>query len=168
MALSCQQAEEWIEQALEGSLSPRHERQLRRHLEMCPRCRQRYARECRAVEALRSLPPGKAPAGLPERVMAALPKISPRILGRLAEVLRHAAVDADLRRRLRENPHAALLAMHIALPPGMRIEVVAEQPAPLPTPGVLYLPLPETPLAIEEVEERLAAMGLGALFGFWW
>jgi hypothetical protein len=50
----------------------------------------------------------------------------------------------------------------------MRVEVVSEMPAPLPTPEVLYLPLPESPLELQEVEQRLAAMGLGPLFGFWW
>lgn len=168
MVLSCQQVEEWIEKAMEGLLDTRQERALIRHLEECPRCRRRYEREKCAVEALRLLPLEEPPAGLPERVLAALPTISPRLLTRLADALRRAAVEPDFRRRLQENPQAALLSMHIALPPGLRVEVVPGPSAPLPTPEVLYLPLPESPLAIEEMEQRLAAMGLGALFGFWW
>jgi anti-sigma factor RsiW len=168
MALTCQQAEEWIEQSLEGNLAPRDERSLQRHLQECARCRQRYCQEKRAADSLRSLPTAGPPAGLCERVMASLPSVSPRLLGRLAGVLQRAAADADLRQRLRENPHGTLLAMHIALPPGMRVEVVSEQPAPLPTPTALYLPLPEAPLQIAELEQRMAAMGLGPLFGFWW
>jgi hypothetical protein len=100
--------------------------------------------------------------------MGALPAISPHLLGRLAEVLRRAQVDPELRRRLIENPYAALLAQHIALPPGLRVEVVSSLPAPLPTAEVIYLPLPESPLQLQEIEQRLAAMGLGPLFGFWW
>jgi anti-sigma factor RsiW len=168
MAISCQQAAEWIEQALDGTITPRHERLLNRHMQKCPRCRERYELEKRAVEALRAVPAAAVPADLPHRVLASLPDLSPRLLGRIADVLRRAAVDVDIRRRLRENPTATLLSMHIALPPGMRIEVVSEQPAPLPTADTLYLPLPEVPLAIEELDQRLAAMGLGPLFGFWW
>lgn len=168
MALTCQQAEEWIAQLVEGTLPSRQEGKVRHHLEGCPRCRQRYEREKRALDGLRALPRAEAPPGLEERVMAALPAVSPRLLGRVAEVLRRASFDADLRRRLRENPHAALLSQHIALPPGIRLEVVSEFPAPLPAADVIYLPLPEAPLQLQELEQRLAAMGLGPLFGFWW
>jgi hypothetical protein len=168
MALTCQQAEELIEQLLEGTLSPRQEGVLKRHLGECARCRQRYEHERLALACLRALPPEEAPAGLVERVMDTLPTTSPELLGRLAGVLRRAQVDADLRRRLRENPYAALLSQHIALPPGLRVEIVSELPAPLPTSEVIYLPLPESPLELQEVEQRLAAMGLGPLFGFWW
>lgn len=168
MAASCQQVAEWIEQALEGSLPPRQERELQRHLESCAHCRQRYQREELAMKALRLLPSQEPPADLNERIMAALPQVSPRLLGRLAGVLHQAGQDPNLRRRLREQTQATLLSLHIALPPGLRIEIVSQQPAPLPTPEVLYLPLPETPLEFEELEQRLAAMGLGALFGFWW
>lgn len=168
MALSCSQAEERIEQALEGTLTPREARQLQRHLDTCPRCRQRYHKERRAVEALQALPQQDAPADLVQRVMAELPDLSPQLLGRIAEVLRRAVTDPDLHRRLQESPRAVLLAHHVALPPGMRIEIVPEHPAPLPTTEVLYLPLPEAPLQLEELDQRLAAMGLGSLFGFWW
>jgi hypothetical protein len=168
MALTCQQAEELIEQRLEGTLPSRQQNVLERHLEKCARCRRRYERERLAVEGLQALPAEEAPAGLVERVMGALPTMSPRLLGRLAEVLRRAHVDADLRRRLRENPYATLLAQHVALPPELRVEIVSELPAPLPTAEVIYLPLPESPLELQEVEQRLAAMGLGPLFGFWW
>lgn len=168
MARSCYDAEQLIERALDGTIAPRQERQLQRHLARCQRCRQRYARQQRALEAMMALPPPEPPTDMPQRVLAALPALSPRLLGRLAEVLRRAAADPDLRRDLRTNPHRTLLSMHVALPPGLRVEVVSQQPAPLPTPEVLYLPLPETPLQLEQMEERLAAMGLGALFGFWW
>ena len=168
MALTCQQAEQWIEQFIEGALAPRDERSLQRHLDGCPHCRERYRREKLAVGSLHAVSAPEPPAGLCDRVMASLPNLSPRLLGRLAGVLQNAAADADLRRRLRENPHATLLAQHVALPPGIRVEVVSELPAPLPTPEVLYLPLPEAPLQIAELERRMAAMGLGSLFGFWW
>lgn len=168
MSFSCGQAREWIEQALDGTITPREQKHLDRHLEACERCRQRYALQQRAVEALDALPHEDPPADLPERVVRDLPDLSPRILARLANVLRTAIDDPDLRQRLREKPQATLLSMHIALPPGMRVEVVPEQPAPLPTQEVLYLPLPEQPLRIEEMEQRLAAMGLGTLFGLWW
>ncbi len=168
MALTCQQAEELVEQLLEGQLPSRQEGKLRRHLESCPHCRRRYERERRAIDGLRALPRGAPPPGLVERVMGALPAVSPHLLGRVAEVLRRASVDADLRRRLRENPYGALLSQHVALPPGIRLEVVSEVPAPLPAAGVIYLPLPEVPLQVQELEQRLAAMGLGPLLGFWW
>ena len=168
MALTCQQADELIEQLLEGALPPQRQGALERHLGECARCCRRYEQERLAVAALGALPVEKAPAGVVERVMGALPAISPRLLGRLAEVLRRAHGDADLSRRLRENPYGTLLAQHIALPPGLRVEVVSTLPAPLPTPEVIYLPLPESPLQLQEVEQRLAAMGLGPLFGLWW
>lgn len=168
MAITCQQAEELIEQSLEGTLPARQEGALERHLGECARCRRRYEQERSAFAALRALPAEPVPAGLVERVMGALPAVSPHLLGRLAEVLRRAQVDADLRRRLHENPYAALLSQHIALPPGLRVEIVSEMPAPLPTSEVIYLPLLESPLQLQEVEQRLAAMGLGPLFGFWW
>ncbi len=168
MALTCRQVEEWIEQWVEGTLARRDERDLQRHLAACPHCRARCRRERLAGEALRALPAQVPPAGLGAQVMASLPGLSPRLLGRLAAILQSAAADADLRRRLRENPHATLLSLHVALPPDIRVEVVSEQPAPLPTPKVLYLPLPEAPLQLAELEQRMAAMGLGPLFGLWW
>lgn len=168
MALSCHDIDELIERGVEGMLAPREEQRLQRHLAGCDRCRRRYRLECRAMNGLNALPRPEPPADMPERVLAALPPVSPRTLGRLADLLRRAALDPDLRRRLREAPRATLLAERIALPPGVRVEVVSEQPAPLPTSEVLCLPLPEVALELEEVEERLAAMGLGALFGFWW
>jgi anti-sigma factor RsiW len=168
MSFSCQQAREWIEQALDGTIIPREEKNLRRHLEGCPRCRELYALEKRSLEALQALPRAEPPADLPERVLQALPDMSPKTLGQLAKVLQSATTDAELRGRLQGNPQATLLSMHITLPPGMRVEVVPEQPAPLPTQEVLYLPLPTEPLLLQELEQRLAAMGIGALFGLWW
>ncbi len=167
MALSCRQVQEWIEQALDGTLDLRHERPFRRHLQRCVHCERQYRLERLAVEGLRSLPEVDLPAGLTQRVMAALPDFAPQLLGRLAEVLQQAMLDDDLRRRLREDPQGTLFSLRVALPPGVRVEVITEQPAPLPTAGVLYLPLPEKPLRLEEMEQRLAAMGLGPLFGFW-
>ncbi len=168
MAFTCQQLDELIERAVEGELDSRQARALERHLDECERCRRRYEREKRAAAALRTMPEVPVPAGLVERVMAALPAVPLSLLSRLAKVLQRAAYDLDLRRRLRENPQAALLSLHITLPPGMRVQVVSTQPAPLPTAAVLYLPLPEVPLRLEEKEQRLAAMGLGSIFGFWW
>ena len=168
MALTCQQAEELIEQCLENALPSSQQGVLDQHLEKCDRCCRRYTRERLAIKGLQALPAEEAPAGLVERVMGALPAMSPRLLGRLAEVLRRSQVDGDLRRRLRENPYATLLSQHVALPPGLRVEIVSELPAPLPTAEVIYLPIPESPLQLQEVEQRLAAMGLGPLLGFWW
>ncbi|MBN1483606.1 MAG: zf-HC2 domain-containing protein [Chloroflexia bacterium] len=168
MAVSCQQAADWIENALEGTLSPRHARELQDHLRECSRCRQRYRQETLAVKSLALMPHPDPPADLAERVMEALPPVSPRLLGQLAAVMQRAALDDDLRRRLRQNPQPTLLSMGVALPPGVRVEIVSEQTAPLPSKEVLYLPLPEAPLQLQELEQRLAAMGLGALFGLWW
>lgn len=176
MASSCQQTDEWFDQSLEGTLSPRDARELRRHLDDCPRCRRRFEREQRAVFALHALTAecdavSADVAGRVGAVMDRLPAISPQVLGQVAQVVRQAtgpAADADLRRRLRADPRGTLEALGLALPPGLRIEAVAEWPAPLPTPDTLVLPLPDIPLQIQEVEERLAAMGLGSLFGVWW
>lgn len=168
MVTSCRQVEEWIEQALAGTLTPHQERAFHRHLQECCRCRQRYEREKRAVAGLQSLERVEPPADFASRVMAALPAVSPKLLSQVAAVLRQAEGDLELRRRLRENPRSALLSMRVALPPSLRVEVTSAQPAPLPTAETFYLPLPEVPLRLEEQEQRLAAMGLGALFGFWW
>jgi anti-sigma factor RsiW len=168
MTIPCQQASDWLDQALEGTLSPREERSWRRHLEECPRCRQRFDLAKRAFDALRCLPDVEPPADLPQRVVDALPSVSPQTLGQIAEVVRRAAADPDLRRRLRTDPEGALRALKVALPAGLRVEVVAKVPAPLPTPQLLYLPLPEAPLQLEALEERLAATSLGSLFGLWW
>jgi anti-sigma factor RsiW len=168
MTIPCQQASDWLDQALEGTLSPRDERAWRRHLEECPRCRRRFELAKRASDALRCLPDVEPPADLPQQVMSALPSISPQALGQIAGVVRRAAQDPDLRRRLRADPESTLRALQVDLPAGLRVEVVTETPAPLPTPQLLYLPLPEAPLQLEALEERLAATSLGSLFGLWW
>jgi len=168
MTIPCQQADDWLDQALEGTLPPRDEQAWQRHLEECPRCRRRFDLAKQALAALRCLPDVTPPAGLPHRVMDALPGISPQALSQIAAVLRRAAADPDLRRRLRADPQGTLQALNVAPPAGLRVEVTAEMPAPLPTPQLLYLPLPEAPLQLEALEERLAATSLGALFGLWW
>ena len=168
MTIHCQQADDWLDQALEGTLSHRDEQAWRRHLEECPRCRQRFDLIKRASDALHGLPDVEPPADLPRRVMEALPSISPQVLGQIAGVVRRAAADSDLRRRLRADPEGTLRMLKVALPAELRVEVVAEMPAPLPTPHLLYLPLPEAPLQLEALEERLAATSLGSLFGLWW
>ena len=168
MTISCQQASDWLDQALEGTLSPRDQQAWQRHLQECPRCRRRFELARRAYDALRCLPAVEPPPGLTQRVMSALPAVSPQTLGQIAAVVQRAAADPDLRRRLRAEPEATLRALSIALPPGLRVEAVAEMPAPLPTAQALYLPLPEAPLQLEALEERLAASGLGSLFGLWW
>lgn len=168
MTISCQQASDWLDQVLEGTLSPRDLRAWQRHLEECPRCRRRFELAKRALDALSGLPDVEPPADLPQRVVKALPGVSPQALGQIAGVVRRAAADPDLRRRLRADPEGTLEALKIALPAGLRVEVVAELPAPLPTPQLLYLPLPEAPLQLEALEERLAATSLGSLFGLWW
>ena len=168
MTIPCQQASDWLDQALEGTLSPRDEHAWRRHLEGCPRCRRRFELAKRALDALRCLPDLEPPADLPQQVVDALPGISPQTLGQIAGVVQRAAADPDLRRRLRADPEGILQTLNVALPAGLHVEVVAEMPAPLPTPQLLYLPLPEAPLQLEALEERLAATSLGSLFGLWW
>lgn len=173
MASSCQQAEEWFEQVLEGTLTARQERDLRRHMDDCPRCRRRFGLEQRAVDALQTLRTARdeiplPAAGLPSQVMAALPDLSPQVLGEVARIVRQASTNAALRHRLQIDPRGTLVALGVALPPTLSVEAVAEWPAPLPTANTLYLPLPEAPLQVEAFEERLAAMGLGAMFGMWW
>ena len=168
MTIACQQASDWLDQALEGALSPRDRQAWQRHLDECPRCRRRFELARRAADALGCLPDVEPPADMPQRVLSALPAVSPQALGQIAAVVQRAAADPDLRRRLRADPHATLRAMSVALPAGLRVEVVAEAPAPLPTAQVLYLPLPEAPLQLEALEERLAATSLGSLFGLWW
>ena len=168
MTIHCQQADDWLDQALEGTLSHRDEQAWRRHLEECPRCRQRFDLIKRASDALSCLPDVEPPADLPRRVMEALPSVSPQVLGQIAGVVRRAAADSDLRRRLRADPEGTLRMLKVALPADLRVKVVAQMPAPLPTPQLLYLPLPEASLQLEELEERLAASSLGSLFGLWW
>ena len=168
MTITCQQADDWLDQALEGTLPPRDEQAWRRHLEECPRCQRRFDLAKRVSAALRSLPDVVAPADLPQRVIDALPSISPRALSQIAGVLQRAAADPDLRRRLRADPQGTLRALKVALPAGLRVQVTADLPAPIPTPQLLYLPLPEAPLQLEALEERLAATSLGSLFGLWW
>jgi anti-sigma factor RsiW len=168
MTIHCQQADDWLDQALEGTLPPRDERAWQRHLEECPRCRQRFDLAKRAMDALRCLPDVEPPADLLRRVMEALPGVSPQILGQIGGVVQRAEADPALRRRLRADPEGTLRALKVALPAELRVEVVTELPAPLPTPHLLYLPLPEAPLQLEALEERLAATSLGSLFGLWW
>ena len=174
MASSCQQAEEWFDQSLEGTLGPRQERDLRRHLEECPRCRRRLALEQRAIDGLAALRAehgalvGTPPSDFARRIVGALPDLSPQVLGQIAGGVKQAAADATLRRRLQVDPRGTLAALGLALPPTMSVEAVTTLPAPLPTPTTFYLPLPETALQVEELEDRLAAMGLGAMFGLWW
>jgi hypothetical protein len=175
MASSCQQAEEWFEQALDGTLGARQQRELRKHLDGCPRCRRRFGHEQRAAEALRALReardaarPAAAAASLASRVVAALPDLSPQVLGQVARVVGQAASDAALRHRLQLDPRGTLAALGVTLPPTLKVEAVAEWPAPPPTADTLYLPLPEAPLQVQALEERLAAMGLGSMFGVWW
>lgn len=169
MAITCQQAEEWFDRQLDGeTLSPRQERDLRRHRDECPRCRRRLIREEHSVAALNALPPVEPPAGMAGRVLDALPTVSPRLLGRVSDVLRQAATDASLRSKLRADPAGTLRGLGLDLPANLRVEIVTDLPAPLPRPDLLPLPLPEAPLQVQELEERLAALGLGPLFGFWW
>jgi hypothetical protein len=120
------------------------------------------------LDALRSLPDVKAPADLPRQAVDALPGIWPQALGHIARVVQHAVADPDPRRRLWADPESTLRATEVALPTGLRVEVVAEMPVPLPTPQLLYLPLPEAPLRLEALEERLAAASWGSLCRLWW
>ena len=63
---------ELISAAVDGALSPAQQEKLEAHLALCPECRALYEELTALYAALLDLPPVEVPAGLTERIMAAV------------------------------------------------------------------------------------------------
>lgn len=68
--MDCDRVREELSAYLDGELAAPEAGQLRAHLDRCPTCRGELDSLRRAAEAVKDLPPLKAPAGLREKVMA--------------------------------------------------------------------------------------------------
>lgn len=68
----CDEYAELISAAIDGALSPAQQEKLDAHLALCPECKALYKELTALHAALSELPPVEAPAGLTERIMAAV------------------------------------------------------------------------------------------------
>lgn len=68
----CDEYLELISAAIDGALSPAQRKKLETHLAQCPECGTLYAQLSNLHTALVDLPPVEVPAGLHERIMAAV------------------------------------------------------------------------------------------------
>lgn len=72
MAMNCDTAQEWLQEALDGELSMLHRAPLRAHLEDCADCRA-AARQLDALAAMLAHDTVEVPADFSQTVMARLP-----------------------------------------------------------------------------------------------
>ena len=70
--MDCSKIEKLISDFADGELSGAGEKEIRTHLEKCSKCSKLYHLETLTKKAVKSIPTEKAPAGLKDRILAAI------------------------------------------------------------------------------------------------
>jgi hypothetical protein len=101
-------------------------------------------------------------AGLVEAIVEGLPQEAPSVFASIAELTLMAWSDPSLAAALREDPRALLKERGIEIDEGTQIEIVTKDAAPLPSRGLLAIPLPEVgSAALNQAEARFALKQTG-------
>ena len=101
-------------------------------------------------------------ARLVEAIVDRLPREAPSVFAEIAKLTLSAWSDPTLAAALRADPRALLKERGIEIDAGTQIEIVAKDAAPLPSRGMLAIPLPESgSAALNEAEARFALKQTG-------
>lgn len=170
-AISCTQAQEWVSLQLDGELTHEQIQQLQAHLLACGACYRAASQTELATDVLRQVVDEAAPAGLLERVQAAValasgkPQVRPTLWKRwglsLSGVAAAAALLVALLTRIGPAPVTAPMVAQVPAPSPVVETAKPAAPAASHVAATVAKPTPTTSLPAAKPEMRVAVSPTG-------